>query len=92
MLLLTMKEVLWPSQLDPAGPPTQTVIAFATNLKLEDAINRLKDHEQAHIERYDQNIRHDLQAVSTIDDVAREVLESVEVRIIEQLAVKPEEF
>lgn len=92
MLLLTMNQILWPSQLDPAGPPSQTVIAFATNLSLEHAILRLKEHEDAYIERYEQNIRHDLQAVAHIEDTSHEALALVEVRMIEHLAITPEAF
>ena len=92
MLLLTFNEFLWPTLDEPSGPPNQAVVAFATQLSLEQAILRLKDHEQAYIDRYTQNIRHDLQMVSEIDNTSHEALAMVEVRMIEHLAVTADQF
>lgn len=92
MILLTLNELLWPPMDEPSGPPKQSIVAMATRLPLGEAILRIKQFEQAHIDRYGQNIRHELQSVSQIEDVALETLGAVDVRYVESLSVLPEEF
>ncbi|MFJ2713012.1 hypothetical protein ACIOZM_19260 [Pseudomonas sp. NPDC087346] len=92
MLLITLKEMLWPPKGEPADAPSKTVIAMATNLPLEQALSLILEHEHAYRQRYSQAIEHKLQAVSNIDDVSKSVLMGMDVRLVEDLELTPEAF
>jgi len=92
MLLLTLNELLWPPAGEPAEKPTQTVLAMATDLPLEEALSKILEHEVAYRERYSQSIEHRLQAVCNIEHVNVAVLNAMAVRLVEELELTPEKF
>lgn len=92
MLLITLNELLFSAEDGHPEPPTQTVLAMATSLPLEQALSLILEHEHAYRLRYNQMIEHRLQAVSAIDAVSRSVLNAMDVRLVEDLELTPEAF
>ncbi|MDR3389933.1 MAG: hypothetical protein P4L92_23090 [Rudaea sp.] len=91
MLLLTMNQWLGPG-VHMAEPQRSAVkvmeglIAFATELPLADALQRIKEYERAfNGDRTSLGMTLSLIGVTTVDAVALEIFNSVNVRMVETL-------
>jgi len=97
MLLLTMSEWLGPGrrmtpeEIDRAEA-RKTQIAFATRMKLGEAIKKLYNYQTAYNAYYLLAVEYSLLQVAEIDDLSMDQLEMVNVELIENLKQSKDEF